>query len=174
MGVTADGRPDAPGSLFAPPAEAWRRVSPKLAAVRRLTVGIWLGVLVAAAAVAAWLLTGRGGLVAAIAAAGLVGWLWAWVLVGRGVRAWGYAERDGDLCLTRGVLFRRLTIVPFGRMQVVKVSAGPLQRAFGLATVELVTASLQTDAAIPGLPADEAAALRDRLIELSDAAGSGL
>ena len=60
------------------------------------------------------------------------------------------------------------------RLQVVKVSSGPLMRSYGLATVQLVTASAQTDATIPGLPLDEARILRDRLIELNDAKGSGL
>jgi uncharacterized protein len=165
---------DAAASLFAPPAEQWRRVSPKLATVRRISLSIWLGLLLVGGVVGAWLLSSWWWLAAIIAVIGLGLWLWLWILDGRFVRSLGYAERDGDLCITRGVLFRRLTIVPFGRLQVVKVSSGPLQKAYGLATVELVTASTQTDAAIPGLPMDEATALRDRLIELSDAQGSGL
>ena len=71
-------------------------------------------------------------------------------------------------------MFRDLSIIPFGRIQVVRVNSGPLLRAFGLANVNVVTASAAADAVIPGLPGDEARALRDLIIELSDAEGSGL
>ncbi len=87
------------------------------------------------------------------------------MVVARNWRSWGYAERDTDLYLTHGVLFRRLVAVPYGRMQVVEVTSGPLQRAFGLATVHLQTASPGTGARIPGLLPDEAVRLRDRLTE---------
>ena len=69
---------------------------------------------------------------------------------------------------------RNLLLVPFGRMQTVNVTAGPFLRSQGLARVELITASLQTNASIPGLAFADAVALRDRMIELSDARGSGL
>ena len=57
---------------------------------------------------------------------------------------------------------------------MVRVNSGPLLRAFGLANVSVVTASAAADAVIPGLPGDEARVLRDLIIELSDAEGSGL
>ncbi len=172
--------------VFAPPSDAWRRLSPNLVQVKRITASIWIGLLTVGGAVAAWLLlpsvpvaflgSAPMGIVvaAAIATLGLAWWLWLWFRAPRWVRSWGYAERGADLCITRGLMFKELTVVPFGRMQVVKVSSGPLQRAFGLATVELVTAAVQTDAEIPGLPLEDARALRDRLIEMSDAEGSGL
>ena len=62
----------------------------------------------------------------------------------------GYAERADDLLVTSGVLNRQLVVVPYGRMQFVDVTAGPLDRRFGLATVQLHTASPATDAQIPG------------------------
>lgn len=49
------------------------------------------------------------------------------------LRLLGYAELDEDLYITRGLWFRRLTAVPYGRMQVVEVESGPIERAFGLA-----------------------------------------
>jgi membrane protein YdbS with pleckstrin-like domain len=72
------------------------------------------------------------------------------------------------------VLFRSLVVVPYGRMQFVDVSAGPLDRAFGLATVQLHTAAATTDARIPGLPPAEAARLRDRLAARGEAQSAGL
>jgi uncharacterized protein len=55
----------------------------------------------------------------------------------RRVRAWSYTERDDDLIVARGVLVRRLSVVPDARMQFVDVTAGPVERAFRLATVKL-------------------------------------
>ncbi len=96
------------------------------------------------------------------------------VFVARRVRAWSYAERDEDLLVRRGVLFSRLSVVPYGRMQFIDVTAGPIERSFGLATVRLHTAAAASDARIPGLSGDEAARLRDRLAELGEAQAAGL
>lgn len=165
---------DAAAALFAPPAGEWRRLSPRYATVRRLQVLIASTLFFVPVGVAAWLLLRDWWAVGAVAALGLAWLAWRLVRAGRWVRAWGYAERDADLCIRSGLWTRNLTIIPFGRMQMVKVQAGPLLRAFGLASVELVTASALTNATISGLPADEATALRDRLIELSDARDAGL
>ncbi|HUY61272.1 MAG TPA: PH domain-containing protein, partial [Candidatus Dormibacteraeota bacterium] len=71
-------------------------------------------------------------------------------------------------------MVRRLSVVPYGRMQFVDVSAGPVERYFGLATVRLHTAAAATDARIPGLEAADARRLRDRLAELGEARSAGL
>jgi membrane protein YdbS with pleckstrin-like domain len=76
--------------------------------------------------------------------------------------------------IKRGVLFRALTVVPYGRMQYVDVNAGPLDRLFRVATVQLHTASAATDATIPGLVPAEAARLRDRLTARGRARLAGL
>jgi len=94
--------------------------------------------------------------------------------VRRRIRTWGYAEREDDLLVQRGVLFARLSVVPYGRMQFIDVTAGPLERSFGLATVRMHTAAAASDARIPGLERDEAARLRDRLAELGEAQAAGL
>jgi len=88
--------------------------------------------------------------------------------------AWGYLERADDLLVRRGVLFSRLSVVPYGRMQFVDVTAGPLERSFGLATVRLHTAAAASDARIPGLDRTEAARVRDQLAELGEAHLAGL
>jgi len=108
-----------------------------------------------------------------VVASGLLG-AWWWWLVGRRWRAWGYAERDADLLLRRGVLVRRLTVVPYGRMQFVDVRQGPLARTLGLATVKLHTAAAATDAEIPLVGDGEARRLRDRLTTLGEAHAAGL
>lgn len=95
-------------------------------------------------------------------------------LIDRQWRAIGYAEREDDLLVKRGLMFRQLVVVPYGRMQFVDVNAGPLDRRFGIATVQLHTASAATDASIPGLPPEEAARLRDRLAQLGLTRTAGL
>ena len=118
-------------------------------------------------------LSGSSGAYGFAAAAAVIGAL-LWRFVGRRYRSWGYAEREDDLLIRRGVMFARLSVVPYGRMQFIDVTAGPLERAFGLATVRLHTAAAATDARIPGLERDEAARLRDSLAELGEAQAAGL
>lgn len=100
--------------------------------------------------------------------------LWEALVIVRGVRSWGYAERDNDLLVRHGLLVRRLSIVPYARMQFVDVTAGPLERLFDLATVQLHTAAAATDARIPGLRPAEASRLRDRLTALGEVRAEGL
>jgi membrane protein YdbS with pleckstrin-like domain len=160
--------------LFAPPGTAWQPVSPALARMRRLLLALACG-MAAAVLVAVgillplpwwgWLLA----VVADLAAGG-----WGWWIIGRNARWWGYAERDDDLYVKHGALFRRLVVVPYGRMQYVDVEAGPLEQAFKVASVHLHTASPGTSARVPGLPAEEAARLRDRLTSLGESQAAGL
>ena len=107
-------------------------------------------------------------------AGALLAALFAERFVSRRFHAWGYAEREDDLLVRRGVLFSRLSVVPYGRMQFVDVIAGPLERAYRLATVRMHTAAAASDARIPGLEREEAARLRDRLAELGEAQAAGL
>jgi uncharacterized protein len=96
------------------------------------------------------------------------------IAIVRAVLAWGYAEREKDLLVRHGLLIRRLSIVPYARMQFVDVTAGPLERILGLVTVQLHTAAAASDARVPGLPPAEASRLRDRLTALGEDLGEGL
>ena len=95
-------------------------------------------------------------------------------MIGRNARSWGYAERDEDLFIKHGALFRELVAVPYGRMQFVDITSGPVEQLYGVATVHLHTASASSNARIPGLPAAEAARLRDQLTQLGEAQAAGL
>lgn len=159
--------------LFAPPTAEWQRLSPHYRTQRRLGVligwPIWfvIPVILTWQFVAPWL-----GIT--IIVLGVLWIAWRWRRMDALVKSWGYAELADDLYITRSLWFKRLTAVPYGRMQVVEVEAGPIERALNLATVKLVTASASTDATIPGLPPVEAARLRDRLTELAETRTSGL
>jgi membrane protein YdbS with pleckstrin-like domain len=157
---------------FAPDDVVWRPVSARLALARRLVAGVCCAVL-ALACVLLGVLVGPSWVAAgAVIAVGVLAW--AWWLTGRQVRALGYAEREDDLLVRRGVAFRSVVVVPYGRMQFVDVEAGPLARRLGFASVQLHTASPGTDASIPGLVPDEAARLRDRLASRGEARLAGL
>jgi len=76
----------------------------------------------------------------------------------------GYAVREHDLLVQKGVLFRRRTSIPMGRIQHVDTHQGPLERFFGLSRLLVYTAStMSADAVIPGLEEDRADGLRDEL-----------
>lgn len=160
--------------LFAPPAYDWQRLSPKYLTLRRLTTLLFPTLISSIPAVLIGVLSSAWWIAGVCWAIALVFIVVRLVLVPRNWRAWGYVERADDLYITHGVLRRSLVAVPYGRMQLVEVASGPLQRAFQLATVTMKTASPRTDASIPGLAPAEAARLRDRLTELGEAQASGL
>ncbi len=150
----------------------WVGLPGGLLTLRRLLLVIWATGFAVVTAVVLGLTVGPWW-----AAVGVV-WLavlgWGWVLLGRNWRSWRYAERADDLLISRGVLWREETVVPYGRMQLVEVTSGPLERRFGLASLQLHTAAAATDAKIPGLAPAEAERLRDRLTALGEARSAGL
>ena len=95
--------------------------------MRRLLLVVWLGLLTLGAGLLLGLLAGPGWAAFALlplAAAGRG----AGVMLGRNWRSWRYAERADDLLISRGVLWREVTVVPYGRMQLVEVTSGPVER----------------------------------------------
>jgi membrane protein YdbS with pleckstrin-like domain len=143
----------------------WRHPARGLLKLRRIEVLVLT--IVAAIAVAA------GGHLVGVPVVVVLGVI-AERFVTRRFRAWGYVEREDDLLVRRGVMFSRLSVIPYGRMQFIDVTAGPLERAFGLATVKMHTAAAASDARIPGLERTEAERLRDRLAQLGESQAAGL
>jgi membrane protein YdbS with pleckstrin-like domain len=151
----------------------WRRPSPRLLTLRRVQVAAVVVPLAAVVAVLLALVTVAWGAVLGAGVVLALGVIAEWI-ARRRVRAWRYAEREDDLLVQRGLLFSRLSVVPYGRMQFIDVTAGPFERSFGLATVRMHTAAAASDARIPGLSSAEAGRLRDRLAELGEAQAAGL
>lgn len=169
-------RETAADRLFVDPSLTWERVSPALLIERRLVV---VGPALVGLVLLVWGLVGLEGtgavVVTTLGAVTLIASALMWfVVIPSMVSSWRYAEREQDLLVTRGRMFRQLTVVPYGRMQVIEVSANPVSRRLGIATLTLVTASAATDARIPGVPADVAQELRDRLAAKGEAAAAGL
>lgn len=150
----------------------WHRPSSRLLLARRLEIAAIAVPLAVAGGLAGQLVSGV--IAAAIAVAVLTAGLVAERFAARRVAAWGYAERADDLMVRRGVLIRRQSVIPYGRMQFIDVTAGPVERSLGLATVRMHTAAAASDARIPGLDAAAAARLRDQLAALGEAQAAGL
>ncbi|MFN8046171.1 MAG: PH domain-containing protein [Dermatophilaceae bacterium] len=140
----------------------WRTVSSKLATVRLLGLAAGSLVPIVAAAVVAVLLTRWAWL--AVAAFVVIALVEAWVVT-RQVSAISFVELDEELVIRKGRLLRTLVSVPYARLQYVDVQSGPLMRAFGLASLQLHTASPASGGSMSGLPIAEAEALRARLME---------
>ncbi len=149
----------------------WRPVSPMLTRVRLISVGIvvlpvLLATIVAAVFATRWLLVAT--LVVALVC------LWAVWLIGRQVSAISWVELDEEIVIRKGRMLRTLVSVPYGRLQYVDIQSGPLERAFGIASCEIHTASPESGGSLPGLPVAEAEALRSRLAARGEAQRAGL
>lgn len=150
----------------------WHRVSPKYVVVEVVGSLIGMAIFVGAFTVA-YLVWGQWW------------WLWAAIAVGvislvsialepRRVRSIRYRLRDDDLLFRRGIMFQRQVAVPYGRMQLVDITRGPVARALGLADLKFVTAAAATAVTVPGLPMEEADRLRDHLVALAETRRAGL
>jgi membrane protein YdbS with pleckstrin-like domain len=98
------------------------------------------------------------GAIALLALAGIV------LLPARRYRAWGWREDEDELHIRSGMLFRRLTVVPFGRVQHIDIAQGPIERSHGLSTLILHTAGTRgASVPLPGLERGQAEHMRDRI-----------
>jgi uncharacterized protein len=159
--------------MTAPAEQVWSHPSPELWRLRQVELAL---VTLLAALVVGLIFAATVGSLACILSVLVVliaGALSSWFVRNR-FRAWRYQERHEDLIVARGVLVRRLSVVPYGRMQFVEVTSGPMERLFKLSTVKLHTAAAASDARIPGLELDESARLRDRLTELGESMAAGM
>ena len=90
---------------------------------------------------------------------------WTWWFPKRRHQAWGYRMNARVLETRSGVWFRVLKLLPLSRLQHADLHRGPLERAYGLASLILHTAGThEATHVIPGLDADEAVRLRDQLV----------
>ncbi len=78
-------------------------------------------------------------------------------------RRFRYEITDLGLYVARGRLFKQWQVVPHARVQTVDTKRGPLERAFGLVSVAVSTASAKGGTDIPGLDARAADALVEEL-----------
>lgn len=150
----------------------WHQISPKYVTVQLISTGSFLLIVVAATLVLtilmhqwwAWI---PGGIVTVIL-------VWTLAILPRQARSIGYQLRDDDLVFRRGILWQRFVAVPYGRMQLIDITHGPLDRGFGIAQLKFVTAAAATGVVIPGLAQSTADTLRDHLVEVAESRRTGL
>ncbi len=147
----------------------WQRLPSNAAKAKRLGALAINLPLAVAAAVGAGLLANWGWPMWLVAAAGVAWTTWRVVRAGRWARSFAYLEREQDLLITSGLWNKQFSAVPYGRMLSVEVQSGPIARLWGLASVEIVTASMASNATIPAVTTEVAAGLRDRLIASGEA-----
>ena len=150
----------------------WHQISRRYVTVQLISTGAFLALVIAVALVV-WLVAGQMWI---LIAAGLVVvvTLWTLAILPRQARAYGYQLRADDLVFRRGILWQRMVAVPYGRMQLVDITHGPLDRGFGIAQLKLVTAAAATGVTIPGLSQQGAEQLRDTLIAVAETRRTGL
>jgi membrane protein YdbS with pleckstrin-like domain len=78
---------------------------------------------------------------------------------------WRYEVTADEIDIMEGLFFINRTIIPIVRVQFSDTAHGPVLRAFGLASVTIVTAG--GEHSIPGLLTEEADALRDQIAALA-------
>ena len=128
--------------------------------VQRLWALEWglvaLGAAVVTAGIAVPVALADNRLAAVVAA--LVGGTVALILVGLAVlqppllyRRFRYEITELGLYVARGSLWRRWQVVPHARIQTVDTKRGPLERAVGVVSVAVTTASAKGGTDIPGL-----------------------
>jgi len=150
----------------------WHQISRKYMWGQLISSGIALAVVVAGMVTFAVVLEQRwvlipGGILSAIL-------IWTMAILPRQVRAIGYQLREDDLVFRRGILWQRMVAVPYGRMQLVDITHGPLDRGFGIAQLKFVTAAATTGVTIPGLEQETAETLRDHLVAVAESRRTGL
>lgn len=69
----------------------------------------------------------------------------------------GYALRQHDISYKSGIIFPKVTTIPFSKVQQVSINRNPVSRLFNLCSVEIVDGSQSlSDLKIPGLKEDTA------------------
>ncbi|MFF7291419.1 PH domain-containing protein [Microbacterium sp. NPDC008134] len=151
---------------------AWHQISPRYAVSQLLQNAILLVVVIVAAAVLAFVLHQSWVWIPGAALTLLI--VVTMIILPRQARAIGYMLRADDIVFRKGILWQRMIAVPYGRMQLVDITQGPVDRAFGISQLKMVTAAATTGVQIPGLTQAAAEALRDTLIEVAETRRTGL
>jgi membrane protein YdbS with pleckstrin-like domain len=117
---------------------SWHQISPRYVVSQFVQNGIFIAFIVVAALVLALVLHQTwvwipAGVITAITAITLI-------ILPRQARAIGYMLRDDDIVFRKGILWQRMIAVPYGRMQLVDITQGPLDRAFGVSQLKMVSA----------------------------------
>jgi membrane protein YdbS with pleckstrin-like domain len=79
----------------------------------------------------------------------------------------GYALRERDIVYKKGWLSKRITTIPFNRVQHIDIKQGIIERSFHLSRLNLYTAGGQSsDLTIPGLLPERSKQLRGYILNM--------
>ncbi len=85
---------------------------------------------------------------------------------------YGYALREQDIALRKGVFWQRQIIQPFVRIQHIELARSPLDKRLQLAGLKIFSAGTGTETMmIPGLNLATAQSIRSRLLQAQNAPG---
>ena len=88
----------------------------------------------------------------------------SFIVPARKYRHWGYAMGTDRLCIVRGYMFYRDTVVPYGRIQHIDVEQGPVDRRYDLAKLTVHTAgNHNSTVSLPGLLHADALVMRETI-----------
>ncbi len=87
-------------------------------------------------------------------------------LINKSFKMKGLAIRNRDIIYKSGFIFRKITTIPFNRVQHVEINQGPIEKRFDLSTLEVFTAGgVASDLKVPGLKYENAQRLRAFIIQ---------
>jgi membrane protein YdbS with pleckstrin-like domain len=87
-------------------------------------------------------------------------------LINKSFKMKGLAIRNRDIIYKSGLIFRKITTIPFNRVQHVEINQGPIEKRFDLSTLEVFTAGgVASDLKVPGLRYENAQRLRAFIIQ---------
>ncbi len=150
-----------------------KRLDPRHIALNRVVGRITTACLSlpAAAGLVILLVVGDAGAIGVAAAAGgwtvltgaLAWWLHKWPVLHH--RYASYTVNPEGIDIRRGVVWRKVIKVPRSRVQHTQVAQGPLQRRYGLGTLEIYTAGTSyAKVSLDGLAHETAIRIRDHLL----------
>ena len=155
--VNPDSLPAPEEADYQPIDPAWLRMQQRR--VLLLATGILSGSLVI------WYLVGNDPRLLLLPLAAVIEFLAGRYYLPRLYTSRAYQLRERDILFRSGVWWRSETGVPYNRVQHCEIAQGPLEKNFGLATLEIYTAGKNTsDLSIPGLQAEVAARIKDHVL----------
>lgn len=85
-------------------------------------------------------------------------------------KQWKYGIFANEIELINGIIVRKKIIIPISRIQNLKIEQGPIQRVYGITSVNIITAGGCHE--IPSIPLEEAEIITERLKRIIEI-GSG-
>lgn len=138
-------------------------VHPNYLKVSLIGYAIWIAIVLAAGIVVSILVDEYKWIPLVVMAGVLALTVLGMVFTVLGVKNIGYQVREHDLSHRAGVFIKTVETVPFVRVQHARVTQGPIQRLFGISSVDVNSAG--PDLSLNGLGEDDAERLRAIVVE---------